>query len=154
MNGASPVNLTLSPSPGFAVAILAVHAAAAVCLWLLPLPGPLATVLATLVVALGAAVSWDRALLAARGSVIGIELSGPAAAVLRLRDGRRVPSAVGPVRFVSRFCVSLPVRAPLRRSLVVTTSMLKPESFRILCLWALWDRVPDPSRVVSRQLPA
>lgn len=132
---------------------MAAHAAAAACLWLL-LPVPLGAVLAALVVALGAEAARDRALLAAQGSVVGIELSGREAAILLLRDGRRVPAAVGQGRFVSRFCVSLPVRAPRRRSLVVTRAMLEPESFRILRLWSLWGRVPGPSRVVSRQLPA
>jgi hypothetical protein len=153
LNGAPPVNFTLSPSPALASAIVAAHAAAAACLWLL-LPGLPGAALAVLVVALGIAAARDRALLAAQASVVGFELTGRDAAVLKLRDGRRVPTAVGQGRFVSRFCVSLPVRAPRRGSLLVTTAMLEPESFRILRLWTLWGRVPGPSRVVSRQLPA
>ncbi len=153
MNGALPVNFPLSPSPALAAAIVAAHAAAAACLWLL-LPGLTGAALATLLIALGAAAAHDRALLAAQSSVVGIELTGRDAAVLRLRDGRRVPAAVGQGRFVNRFCVSLPVRAPRRGSLLVTPAMLEPESFRILRLWSLWGRVPGPSRVVSRQLPA
>lgn len=153
MNGATPVNLTLCPSPGLALCIAGAHVLAAACLWwLLPaLPG---TVLAVLVVALGAATAWDRALLSARSSVCGLELGRGNAAVLRLRDGRRVPVEAGQGRLVSRLCLALPVRAPWRRSLLVTPAMLEPESFRILRLWALWGRVPGQPPVASRQLPA
>lgn len=153
MNGAPPVNFTFAPSPGLAAAIVAAHCAAAACVRLL-LPGLLGTVLAVLVVALGIAAARDRALLAAQASVIGFELTGRDTVVLQLRDGRRVTAAVGQGRFVSRFCVSLPIRAARRGSLLVTLAMLEPESFRILRLWSLWGRVPGPSRVVSRQLPA
>jgi len=153
LNGASPVNLILTPSPGLALCIAGAHAAAAACLWLL-LPGLAGSSLATLVLALGIAVAWDRALLAARSSVRGLDLSAGDAAVLLLRDGRRVPAVVGEGRFVSRLCVTLPVGVPRRRSLIVTPAMLEPESFRILRLWALWGRVPGPADVASRQLPS
>lgn len=153
MNGAPPVSFTLSPSPGLAAVIVAAHAAAAACLWVL-VPGVPGAALAALVLALGIAVARDRALQAARASVIGFELAGRDAAVLRLRDGRHLAAAVGQGRVVNRFCVSLPVRAPRRGSLLVTPAMLEPESFRILRLWALWGRVPDPARVASGQLAA
>lgn len=153
MNGAPPVNFTLSPSPGLAAVIVAAHAAAAACLWLL-MPGPLGAALAGLVVALGIAVARDRALLASPASIVGFEFTGRDTAVLQLRDGRHLAAAVGQGRVVHRYCVSLPVRAPRRGSLLVTPAMLEPESFRVLRLWSLWGRIPDPSRVVSRQLPA
>lgn len=153
MNGAPPVNFTLSPSPGLAAVIVAAHAAAAACLWLL-LPGLLGAALAALVVALGIAVARDRALLASPASIVGFELTGRDTAVLRLRDGRNLAAAVGQGRVVTRHCVSLPLRAPRRGSLLVTPAMLEPESFRLLRLWSLWGRVPGPTRVVSRQLPA
>jgi hypothetical protein len=151
LNGAPSVNLTLSPSPGLAICIMVAHAAAAACLWLL-LPGLPGTSLAVLVVALGIAVAWVRALLAATSSMRGLDLSTGDTAVLRLRDGRRVPAAVGQGRFVSRLCVTLPVRAPGRRSLMVTAGMMEPESFRILRVWALWGRIPARTPVASGQL--
>jgi hypothetical protein len=151
LNGAPPVNLTLSPSPGLATCIIAAHAAAAACLWLL-LPGHPGMALAALVLALGVAAARDRALLAAASSVIGLGLAAGDEAVLHLRDGRRVPAPVGQGRFVSGLCVTLPVRAPGRRSLLVTSGMLEPESFRILRVWALWGRVPGQAPVASRQL--
>jgi len=150
LNGAPPVNLTLSPSPGLAFGIMAAHAAAAACLWLL-LPGHPGAALAALVLALGIAVARDRALLAATSSVRGLELSAGNSAVLLLRDGRRVPAVVGEGRLVSRLCVTLPVRAPGRPSLIVSQGMLEPESFRLLRLWALWGRVPGQAPVASRQ---
>ncbi len=153
MNGALPVTLTLSPSPGLALCIVAAHAAAAACLYLL-LPGMPGAALALLVLALGVAVARDRALLAAGSSVRRLDLAAGDAATLYLRDGRRVPAAVGAGRLVSRLCVTLPLRAPGRRSLLVTPAMLEPESFRLLRLWALWGRVPGPGAVASRQLPA
>ena len=153
MNGAPTVNLILSPSPGLALCIAGAHAAAAACLWLL-LPGLPGPILAALVLALGIAVAWDRALLAAAVSVRGLELCADDAVVLLLRDGRRVPAAVGQGRFVSRLCVALPVRAPGRRSLIVTPGMLEPESFRILRLWAIWGRVPGSATVATRELPS
>mgnify|MGYP001426979050 CR=1 FL=1 len=153
MNGAPSVHLTLSPSPGLAACIVGAHGAAAACLWLL-LPGIPGGALAALVLALGIAVALDRALLAARASVRGLDLSAGDAATLRLRDGRRVPADVGAGRLVSRLCVALPVRAPGRRSLLITPGMLEPESFRLLCLWALWGRIPGAAAVASRQLPS
>ncbi|MDA0277033.1 MAG: hypothetical protein O3A91_11960, partial [Proteobacteria bacterium] len=96
------------------------------------LPGYPGTALAALVLALGIVVARDRALLSAAASVRGLDLGAGDAAVLYLRDGQRVAVAVGKGRFVSRLCVTLPFRAPGRRSLVVTPGMLEPESFRIL----------------------
>ncbi len=153
MLGASPVNLSLSPSSALAACIVVAHAAAAACLWPL-LPGYPGTALAALVLALGIVVARDRALLSAAASVRGLDLGAGDAAVLYLRDGQRVAVAVGKGRFVSRLCVTLPFRAPGRRSLVVTPGMLEPESFRILRLWALWGRVPGQAAVASRQLPS
>jgi len=132
---------------------VAAYAAAAASLWLL-MPGHLGTVLAALVMALGVVVAWDRALLSATASVRGLDLGAGNAVVLMLRDGRRVATVAGAGRFVSRLCVTLTVRAPGRRSLIVTPGMMEPESFRFLRLWALWGRVPGQATVASRQLPA
>lgn len=152
MSGASTVNLSLTPSPGLAACIVAAHAAAAACLWLL-LPGYLGAALAALNLALGAVVAWDRALLMAPASVRGLGLGAGDEVVLLLREGRQVSAKVGQGRFVSRLCVTLPIRAPRRRSLIVTPGMLEPESFRVLRLWSLWGRVPGQATVASRQLP-
>jgi len=146
------VKLALHPAPGLAVCIVAAHAAAAACLWLL-LPGYLGGALAALVLALGVVVARDRALLRATASVRGLDLGVGDAAFLLLRDGRRIVATVGKGRLVNRLCVTLAVRAPGRRSLMVTPGMLDPESFRILRLWALWGRVPGQAAVASRQLP-
>jgi hypothetical protein len=46
---------------------------------------------------------------------------------------------------------TLPVRRPMRRTILVTGDMLRAEEFRRLRLWALWGRLP---RVAPEQLRA
>jgi hypothetical protein len=142
--------LELSPSPVLAAAIAGVHLAAAAGV-VLALPGAAGWGIAALMVALGAESARDRALLRARHSTRVIELCGPDVLVLVLADGRRVSSAVAAGRWVTRYCVALPVRAPWRRTLLVTRAMLGEPSFRLLRLWARWGRVPG---VATGQLPA
>ncbi|MEW5863250.1 MAG: hypothetical protein AB1773_06590 [Pseudomonadota bacterium] len=141
MTGAAPLRLQLSPSPVLAAAIFGAHLAAATGV-ALALPGAAGWALAVLVLALGAEAARDRALLRARHSTRAIELRGPDEVVLVLADGRRVASAVGPGRWVTRSCVALPVRAPRRRTVLVTRAMLGEPAFRLLRLWARWSRVP------------
>lgn len=150
MTVAPLLRLELSPSPVLAAAIIGVHLAAAAGV-ALALPGAAGWGMAALMLALGAESARDRALLRARHSTRAIELCGPDDLVLVLADGRRVVSAVGPGRWVTRFCVALPVRAPWRRTLLVTRAMLGEPSFRLLRLWARWGRVPG---VATGQLPA
>jgi hypothetical protein len=51
--------------------------------------------------------------------------------------------------------VTLPVRGPVRRTVLVSHDMLGAEEFRRLRLWALWGRLPKDQRsVASKQLPA
>ena len=146
----SATRLELSPSWILAGAIVALHSAAAASV-LLVLPG-LALPLCLLL--LGLAAAWSRALLGAAGSVRALELSG-SEIVLALKDGRRVAAALGERRHVSRFMVTLPVRHPLRRTVLVTRDMLPAAEFRRLRLWALWGKLPlQPSGVAAAQLSA
>lgn len=71
--------------------------------------------------------------------------------ILELKDGRRFPAELGAARHVSRFMVTLPLRRPMRRTILVTRDMLGPEEFRRLCLWALWGKLPG---VAHKQLQA
>jgi len=66
-------------------------------------------------------------------------------------------------RYVSRFMVALPIRRPVRRTILVTRDMLAGGSFRALRVWALWDKLPRATamasdagadRVAPKQLPA
>ncbi len=150
MSGTPPLRLELAPSRAFAALILVAHAAAAASLAAV-LPAIPGTLLAVLVLALGVAVAWDRALLRAASSPRAIEISGPDSVGLLLTDGRRVEAAVGGRRGVNRYWVSLPVGTPTRRTLLVTSEMLGSGQFRALRLWALWGRTPG---VASGQLPA
>jgi len=143
----SAYRFELSPSWRFAVAILGLHTAAAASL-LAVMPQPLGVALAMAVLALGIAAAWARALHASGASVRALELSGNEM-VLELRNGRRIRAELGGSRHVSRLMVTLPVRRPVRRTILVTRDMLEAEEFRRLRLWALWGRLP---RVAPEQL--
>ena len=144
----SATRLELSPSWILAGAIVALHAAAAVSV-LAVLEGLPGVLLAAGFLLLGLAAAWSRALLGAAGSVRALELSGPEMVVV-LKDGRRLAAELAERRHVSRFMVTLPLRRPLRRTVLVTGDMLPPAGFRRLRLWALWGRLS----VATAQLPA
>ena len=149
-SGAAPLRLELSPSGGLAATILAVHLSAAACVFAV-LPGALGMVLAGLVLALGVASAWDRALLRGGRSPRSIEIPRSGKARLGFANGESAPAA--PVRGlgVTRYWVALRIGSPMRHSMLVTAGMLRSEPFRLLRLWALWGRLPG---VASGQLPA
>jgi hypothetical protein len=124
-----------------AAAILSAHLAAAACLAAV-LPGAVGAGTGALVVLLGAAAAWDRALLRGRGSVRGLELRADNAAAFTLADGRRLEGTVAARRNVNRWWVTLPLRGAARRSVLVARDMLPADEFRRLRMWALWGRVP------------
>jgi membrane-bound toxin of toxin-antitoxin system len=144
----SGTRLELSPSWSLAGAILALHAAAAGSV-IAVMQGFAGVLLAAGLVLLGIAAAWARALHGSRASVRAVELSGNEI-LLELKDGRRVQAELSPGRHVSRFMVTLPLRRPLRRTILVTADMLRAEEFRRLRLWALWGKLP----VAAKQLPA
>jgi hypothetical protein len=144
----SGTRLELSTSWTLAGAIVLLSAAAAGSV-LAVTPGLAGAALAAALVLLGLAAAWARALHASRGSVRALELSGKEI-VLELKDGRRFPAELGAARHVSRLMVTLPVRRPMRRTLLLTADMLRGEEFRRLRLWALWGKLP----VAAKQLPA
>jgi hypothetical protein len=149
----SGTRLELSRSWTLAAAILVLHGAAAASI-LTFLQGFAGTALTVGVLALGIAAAWARGLHGSAASVRAIELSGNEM-TLELRDGRRCAVELGHNRHVSRFLVTLPVRRPLRRTVLVTRDMLGADDFRRLRLWALWGRLPKDRRAVaSEQLPA
>jgi hypothetical protein len=144
----SGTRLALRPSWTLAGAILALHAAAAGSV-IAVMGGFAGLLLAGGFLLLGAAAAWARALHGSRASVRALELSGNEI-LLELKDGRRVHAELRPGRHVSRFMVTLPVRRPMRRTILVTADMLRAEEFRRLRLWALWGKLP----VAAKQLPA
>jgi hypothetical protein len=146
----APLRLELSPSPRLALAIVCLHAAAAACV-LLALPGVGGAVLAAALLALGVASAWSRALLRSRASVRAIELDGPAMRI-ECRGGQRFLAELAERRYVGRLAVTLPVRQPARRTILVTPDMLRADSFRALRIWALWGKLP--AAVAAKQLPA
>jgi hypothetical protein len=135
------LRLDLRASHALAGALALVHGAAAAAL-AGAVGGYVGAALALLVLALGAATTWDRALLRASGAVRALELADDGAAVLELTDGRRVAVRIGPRRHIGPWWVALPLSGAARRSLLVTSDMLPPSQYRFLKLWALWGKVP------------
>jgi hypothetical protein len=142
------LRVELAPSPLLAVAIVALHAAAAFAV-LVAMPGVAGMLVAALVLALGVAAAWSRALLRSRASVRAIELEGPKVQV-ELASGETFAAEVAERRYVSRFMLTLPLRRPVRRTILVTRDMLEGDLFRRLRIWALWGRLPA---VAAKQLP-
>jgi hypothetical protein len=143
----------LRSSPALAAALVGGHVAAALGIFI-ALPGAAGGALAVALVALGGAAAWSRALLAAHSSVRAIEIGG-AQATFELASGARFAAPVAARRYVTRHVVALPLGAPLRRTLLVTTDMLGAAEFRRLRIWALWNRLPAAAAgVAAKQLAA
>ena len=136
--------LVLSPSRAFAATLVALHVVAGACAFLV-VGGIAGAALGAMLVALGLAAAWSRALLRSARSVRALELGGDEL-VLELANGRRIAAAAPQRCYVSRLAVILP--AP--RTLLVSADMLPPAEFRRLRLWALWRKLP----VAGKQLPA
>lgn len=142
------LRLELAPSRWLAIAIVALHAAAGLSV-LMVMPAPAGVLLAALLLALGIASAWSRALLKARSSVRAMELDGAQLEVV-LASGQRFRAEVAERRYVSRFVVSILVRHPVRRTILVTQDMLGGDLFRRLRIWAVWGKLPG---VAAKQLP-
>ena len=144
----SGTRLALSRSWSLAAAIVLLHGAAAAAV-VTVLQGLAGAALAAGLLLLGLAAAWARALLLSSSSVRALEISG-ADVGLELRSGEKFTAELSPRRHVGRFMVTLPVRRPVRRTILVTRDMLSAEEFRRLRLWALWGKLP----VAAKQLPA
>ncbi len=145
------LRVELAPSVFLAIALIASHALAAFCV-LTVLPGIAGVLVGGLLVVLGAATAWSRALLRAGSSVRALELAGTKLTV-ELANGAVFPAEVAERRYVGRFMVMLPVRLdagrPTRRTILVTRDMAGADSFRRLRIWALWGKLP----VAATQVP-
>lgn len=142
------LRVELAPSPLLAITLIALHAAAALSV-LAVMPGAAGWLLAALLLALGIAAAWSRALLRSAASVRVLELTGPKLQV-QLASGESFPAEVAERRYVGRFVVALPLRSPVRRTILVTADMAGGDLFRRLRIWALWGRLPS---VAAKQLP-
>ena len=107
--------------------------------------------LAALILALGAAAAWERALLRGARSPRAIEIAPTGTAMVVLADGEAF--AVRAVRGIglTRYWVALGSVSATGRSVLVTAGMLDPAAMRVLRLWALWGRTQG---VAPGQLPA
>jgi hypothetical protein len=124
-----------------AALVLILHVTAGMVI-LTVLTGWLAATGALLIIGLGAAATWDRALLASRRSLRAIEILPSGEALCVLADGGTAAIVPGRGNAVTRYWVSLRVHASWNRSYLVAAGMLPPASFRLLRLWALWGRLP------------
>ena len=134
------LRVELAPSAPLAIALIALHALAAACV-LVVMPGIAGAAIGALLVGLGLAGAWSRALLRAASSVRALEIAG-AVLELRLAGGRTVAVECAERRDVGRFMVLLPLRGPVRRTLLVTRDMAPGDAFRRLRIWALWGKLP------------
>jgi hypothetical protein len=146
-SGAQPVRLALSPSPGLAAVVLALHGAAAIGI-LTAMKGGFAVAAAMLILMLGAAAARDRALLKGRNAPKGIEIRPSGEAFLLFHDGSAGAIQQG-AGGVNRYWVGLHLKSGWKRAFLVTAGMVSVESFRLLRLWALWGKLPG---VALRQL--
>jgi hypothetical protein len=146
LSTAPTLRLQLSPSPVLAGAILAAHAAAAASV-LAVMPGIGGTALAALLFALGGAAAWSRALLRGARAPRSIEIAPAGEASLVRASGERVPAC--PVRGAGVTRAWVVLRCG-RDGILVCAGMLASEPFRLLRLWALWQRTPV---VAPGQLP-
>ncbi len=149
MSARAPLRLELAPSRALAATIVALHATAAACV-LLVSPSTAGVMLASCLVVLGLAAAWSRALLRSPASVRALEVSG-SEVTLELASGERIACQLAGRRYVNRFMVTLPLRPPMRRTVLITGDMLENDSFRRLRIWALWGKLPG---VATEQLPA
>jgi hypothetical protein len=143
------LRVELAPSASLAIVLIALHAAAALCVAAV-LPGVAGRAAAALVAFLGLAAAWRHALLRAGASARALELVGPGLEV-RLASGESFAAEVAARRYAGRYLVMLPLRRPVRRTILVTRDMTDADSFRRLRIWALWGKVPA---VAGKQLPA
>ena len=145
------LRVELAPSVFLASALIALHAVAGLCV-LAVMPGVPGLLIGALLLALGAATAWSRALLRAASSVRALELSG-AELTVELANGAFLAAEVAERRYVGRFMLMLPVRLDagraVRRTILVTCDMAGADSFRRLRVWALWGKLP----VAAGQVP-
>lgn len=142
MNGERILRIDLKPSGRFAAAIIVVHSAAGACAGAL-LSNPVGVLLGALIACLGVVAALDRALLLGKRSLRALRLEGKEQLTLELANAELVPLRVGARRYVSRFLVVFPGVISMRRTIIIAGTMLEPDSFRALRLWALWGQVPQ-----------
>ena len=130
-----------------AAAILVLHLLAAACVAAV-MPGPAGWVLGALLMALGVVLAWSRALLRSASSVRALEIAGPQLEI-QLASGESFAAEVAERRYVGRFVVTLPLRRPMRRTILVTRDMVHGDLFRRLRIWAVWGRLPVAVKQLS-----
>jgi hypothetical protein len=132
----------LVPSRSLALLIVVAHGAAGAAVTAVAPQAVAGWILAVLLVALGMATAWDRALLRGGRAVRAFACLGPELIELKFADGGRARARVAVRRWVGPGLVVLALSTPGRRSLLVTAAMLERDAFRRLRMWALWGAIP------------
>jgi len=141
VSGGLPTRLEMSPCVGYAGLLVLIHAAAAVCL-LTIITGWLGGTAACLVLALGVAAAWDRALLRSARSPRALEIQASGEARCILASGAAIALEPLAGAGVTRYWVALRMRSATRRAMLVPAGMMTTESARLLRLWARWGKLP------------
>jgi len=138
------LRVELRPARALAAGTMLVHAAGAAAI-LLVMPGAPGIGVAVLLLALGAAAAWERALLRGTHSPRVVELEPDGTLRVLLGAGQRATGRAAARCHVGPWWILIPLGAP-RRMALLTRDMLGAEDFRRLRIWALWGRVPTPGR--------
>jgi len=132
----------LVPSRSLALLIVVAHGAAGAAVLAVAPQAVAGWSLAVLLLALGMATAWDRALLRGRRAVCAFTCLGPELIELKFVDGATTRAHVAVRRWVGSGLVVLALSTPRRRGLLVTAAMLERDAFRCLRIWALWGAIP------------
>ena len=97
---------------------------------------------AFLMLALGAVLAWERALLRGPRAARAIEIDFSGTAAVILANGETITVRAVRGIGVTRHWVALGPRSFAGRGVLVAAGMLEPAAFRSLRLWALWGRTP------------
>jgi toxin CptA len=133
--------VSISPSVRLALALCAIHGAAAALLWLVPLPLPGKAVITVVVaVSLVYLLARDAALHAAH-AIVGLEIEDGGRVSYWTRSGRRVECEVLDSSYVSPRLTIVLLRERGRagtRKLILLPDSMNPQDFRRLRVWLRW----------------
>lgn len=138
-----PLRLRLRASMVLTLLTIGMHALSAAVLWSV-LPRVPGIAIVFLVAILAVVAVWQRTLLMAATSPVGLELKTDGSVLVHSRGGGALEGIPAERRYVSRWLVVLELAfAPFaHRTILIARDMLPAEEFRHLRLWALWRALP------------
>lgn len=118
------------------------HATAAGSL-AIAMPAPWGAAAGILILLLGVATAWRRALLNGNTAARALVVNAEGGLMLRYADGRLQPARASGGIGVTRWWVALRPRSGGGEAFLVPAGMLPPARHRLLRLWALWGKLPE-----------